>query len=94
MGAARITIYVGGRKQLLHVKFFDVINVSMYSRFGWGEEEKYVYSVCVCVDVCCSSCAWDEVGVGGRGRGCQPNQKQERLIWPDNVDSVTNHSGL
>lgn len=25
---------------------------------------------------------------------CQQNQKQERLIWPDKVDSVTNHSGL
>lgn len=56
-------------------------------------------SVCVCVHVCCNSCMWYEVRVGGRGRGreqevCQQNQKQERLIWPDKVDSVTNHSGL
>lgn len=63
---------------------------------GWG---KNGCSVCVCVHVCCNSCMWYEVRVGGRGRGwgqevCQQNQKQERLIWPDKVDSVTNHSGL
>lgn len=51
-------------------------------------------SACACVRVA-AAVGWG----GGRRKGegmkvCQQNQKQERLIWPDKVDSVTNHSGL
>lgn len=55
----------------------------------WGQ---YSYSVC-CVAAAAVYGMWWGLEEGG-GDVCQQNQKQERLIWPDNVDSVTNHSGL
>lgn len=83
---------------LLRANLLRLYLSPMCPRHGLGGR-KNGCSVCVCVHVCCNICMWYEVRVGGRGRGrgqevCQQNQKQERLIWPDKVDSVTNHSGL